>query len=138
MNTALHTFAGLVLAGLFAAAVFAPAAAKTAVTKTDSVAGKEIYTRCLACHALDYDRTGPRHYGIFGRRAGSVEGFPYSSAMKRSKIVWSEQTLDRFLANPAKMVPGTTMGYAGVTDKQERSNLIAYLKHENDAGECKK
>jgi cytochrome c len=94
----------------------------------DAEKGKEIYGRCLACHALEYDRVGPRHCGLFGRRAGSVPGFAYSEAMKRSKIVWNEKTLDRFLANPPKAVPGTAMTYAGVPDAKERADLIAYLK----------
>jgi cytochrome c len=90
--------------------------------------GQEIYGRCLACHALEYDRVGPRHCGLFGRRAGSVPGFAYSPAMRRSKIVWNEKTLDRFLADPPKTVPGTAMTYAGVPDAKERADLIAYLK----------
>ena len=49
--------------------------------------------------------------------------------MKRSKLVWNERTLQRFLADPLKAVPGTTMTYAGVPDPKERSDLIAYLKH---------
>jgi len=97
-------------------------------TAADAGKGKEIYGRCLACHALEYDRVGPHHCGLFGRRAGSVPGFAYSAAMKRSKIVWNEKTLDRFLANPPKAVPGTTMTYAGVPDAKERADLIAYLK----------
>lgn len=91
-------------------------------------AGQAVYERCLACHALAYDRTGPRHCGLFGRRAGSVPGFAYSDAMRRSRIVWDEKTLNLFLADPLKTVPGTSMGYAGVKDRQERSDLIAYLK----------
>ena len=100
-------------------------------------AGKEIYSRCLACHALAYDRTGPRHCGLFGRRAGSVKGFPYSDAMRRSGIVWSDRTLDRFLANPLKAVPGTAMGYAGVADPRERADLIAFLKAAGRSPECR-
>ncbi len=102
----------------------------------DATAGAAIHSRCLACHALAYDRTGPRHCGLFGRRAGSVNGFAYSSAMKRSKIVWNAKTLDRFIENPLKAMPGTTMGYAGVTDTKERADLIAYLLQANRAPEC--
>jgi len=94
----------------------------------DARAGEEVYSRCLGCHALDYDRTGPKHCGLLGRRAGSVPGYEYSPAMKRSGIVWSEKTLERFLADPVNTVPGTTMTYAGVPDPADRSNLIAYLK----------
>jgi cytochrome c len=94
----------------------------------DLRAGQAVYERCMACHALAWDRTGPHHCGLFGRRAGSVPGFPYSEAMKKSEIVWSARTLDRFLADPAKTVPGTTMGYAGVKDPGERAALIAWLR----------
>ncbi len=99
-----------------------------AVAAGDAEKGKELYGRCLACHALEYDRVGPRHCGVVGRHAGSVKGFAYSDAMKRSKLVWNEKTLDRFLANPPKTVPGTTMTYAGVPDAKERADLIAYLE----------
>ena len=57
-----------------------------------------------------------------------MKGFTYSEAMQRSKIVWNEKTLDRFLANPPKAVPGPAMTYAGVPDAKERADLIAYLK----------
>jgi cytochrome c len=117
------------------AAGWAPAAG--APLKGDPAAGKAVYDRCLACHALAYDRTGPRHCGLFGRRAGGVKDFAYSEAMKRSGIVWNEKTLDRFLANPLAAVPGTAMGYAGVTDAGERANLIAWLRQAGDSTECK-
>jgi cytochrome c len=99
-------------------------------------AGEAVYARCLGCHALAYDRTGPRHCGLFGRRAGSVTGFQYSAPMKASDIIWSARTLDRFLENPARAVPGTTMGYAGVADRSERAALIAYLKSVNGTAQC--
>jgi len=107
---------------------FAAVLAVGIAAAADPEKGKEIYGRCLACHALEYDRVGPRHCGLFGRRAGSVPGFAYSEAMKRSKIVWNEKTLGRFLANPLKAVPGTAMTYAGVAQAKERADLIAYLK----------
>lgn len=96
--------------------------------------GEQVYERCQACHSLEVDRTGPHHCGLFGRRAGSVPGFQYSDAMKHSDIVWTARTLDRFLANPQKAVPGTNMTYAGVTDAGERKALIAYLQQ---ATRCK-
>jgi cytochrome c len=115
-----------------------PAASETLAKRADVKAGEEVYTRCLACHALGNDRTGPRHCGLFGRRAGSVKGFPYSDAMKQSKIVWDERTLAMFLANPTENVPGTTMGYAGVRDETERADLIAYLRQANESAACGK
>jgi len=98
-----------------------------ALATGDPKAGEAIYPRCLACHALAYDRVGPRHCGLIGRRAGSVAGFDYSDAMKQSKLTWTQQNLERFLADPLGTVPGTTMTYAGVPDAKERADLIAYL-----------
>lgn len=111
------------------AAVLIFAAGTAAGSGGDPARGEQIYSRCLACHALAYDRVGPRHCGLFGRLAGSVTGFDYSPAMKKSGIVWTEKTLDRFLANPLRMVPGTTMTYAGIKDAGERADLIAYLRN---------
>ena len=129
------TLAGLVFAFGASAAL---AAANNAALHGDPQAGEAIYARCLACHALAYDRTGPMHCGLFGRRAGSVKGFHYSEAMKRSKIVWNAKTLDHFLANPLKAIPGTAMGYAGITNRKERADLIAYLEQANASPECRK
>ena len=126
------------LAGLVLAFVAGAVPAATGPSQGDAKAGAVIYERCLACHALAYDRTGPRHCGLFGRRAGSVQEFEYSDAMKRSTIVWNRTTLDRFLQNPPTAVPGTSMVYAGVTDRQERADLIAYLDHANQSAACGK
>jgi cytochrome c len=132
----------MLLARMLAGAVLAVAAgmasAADVTRQGDPKKGELTYARCLACHALAYDRTGPRHCGLFGRRAGSVQGFEYSAAMKQSKIVWNEKTLDRFLANPLTNIPGTAMGYAGVTDGKERTDLIAYLKQANASPQCGK
>jgi cytochrome c len=98
--------------------------------------GQQLYARCAACHALAFDRVGPRHCGLLGRRAGSVPGFEYSPAMKKSGIVWNEKTLDRFLTQPLVMVPGSSMTYAGVPDAGERGDLIAYLKAANAGVPC--
>jgi cytochrome c len=91
-------------------------------------ASEALCGRCIGCHSLEQDRTGPRHCGLFGRRAGTVPGFDYSEAMKRSGIVWNEKTLDRFLADPGGTVPGTTMTYAGIAEPRERAALIAWLR----------
>jgi cytochrome c len=117
----------LFLAALGAALLLAGSSAAKA--DGDPAKGEEIYRRCQGCHSIDRNRIGPMHKGLFGRKAGSVPGFAYSDAMKNSGIVWNEQTLDQFLQGPRKMVPGTKMTYAGVSDPQERTDLIAYLKH---------
>ncbi|MEA2782305.1 MAG: cytochrome c [Rhodospirillaceae bacterium] len=100
----------------------------TACADADPVKGEVVYHRCQGCHSVDRNRIGPMHKGLFGRAAGSVPGFAYSSAMKSSGIVWNERTLDKFLQGPRQMVPGTKMTYAGIRDPQERADLIAYLK----------
>lgn len=99
--------------------------------------GRQVHGRCLACHALAQDRVGPRHCGLLGRRAGSVAGFDYSPAMMAAGIVWSEETLDRFLADPLVMVPGSTMTYAGIPDGRDRADLIAYLRQVDRTPQCR-
>lgn len=94
----------------------------------DPARGKVIYQRCLACHALNANRVGPKHCGLFGRKAGTAKNYQYSAAMKKYGVTWNEETLNHYLENPMKVVPGTKMGYAGVKDAQERADLIAYLK----------
>ena len=111
---------------------------RTGAAAPDAARGEQIYARCVACHALTFDRVGPRHCGLFGRLAGTVPGFDYSQAMKDSKIIWNEKTLDRFIAKPLAVVPGTSMTYDGVPDVKERSDLIAYLKRVNQSTECGK
>jgi len=98
--------------------------------------GELIYERCAACHSLATDRTGPRHCGLIGRRAGSIPGFAYSPAMRKSKIVWTEANLDRFLKAPLQMVPGTAMGYDGIKDDRERGDLISYLREAGHGPKC--
>jgi cytochrome c len=121
----------LFAAGALWVCFLAPAAAVP-----DAARGEQIYGRCQACHALGYDRVGPRHCGVVGRAAGSVPGFAYSPAMKSAHIVWTEKNLDRFLASPLKMIPGTAMTYDGVADPKERADLIAYLKAADKTPEC--
>ncbi|MBA3998831.1 MAG: cytochrome c family protein [Candidatus Accumulibacter sp.] len=132
--------AGLLAALLAAGLAFASQGAGTAAASgADAAAerGARVYERCAACHALDADRTGPRHCGLLGRRAGSVPGFPYSPAMRRSRIVWSEVSLDLFLKAPLQALPGTSTGYDGVKDERERRDLIAYLRAAGNGPRCK-
>lgn len=90
--------------------------------------GAQVYQdKCGACHSLDANRIGPKHRGVFGRKAGSVPDFSYSTALKKSGIVWNAQTLDRWLQGPTLMVPGTAMGFH-LTSAQERADVIAYLR----------
>lgn len=101
--------------------------AGTAWAGGDAQRGRQAYeARCGGCHSVDADRVGPRHAGIVGRRAGSVSGFPYSDALRRSSITWNASLLDRWLADPEALVPGQRMGYR-VDDAQIRADIVAYL-----------
>jgi cytochrome c len=93
-------------------------------------AGRRVFARCRSCHVLDegVNRVGPSLYGIFGRPAGSVEGFRYSEANSNSGVVWSGETMFEYLENPREYIPGTIMAFPGIRDAQDRADLIAYIK----------
>ena len=94
----------------------------------DAAAGGRAFQQCAECHSPGTaDGAGPGLKGTFGRRAGSKNGFNYSAALAKSTIVWNATTLDAFLADPQKAVPGTTMIWPGDDDPNERADLIAYL-----------
>jgi cytochrome c len=90
--------------------------------------GKQLFEkRCSGCHAVERDKEGPRLRGVYGRVAGSIESFPYSDALKKSKITWTDETLDRWLTDTEKLVPGNDMTFH-VAKGAERADIIAYLK----------
>lgn len=103
------------------------AAASPAWAAGDAQRGQQAYeARCGGCHSVDADRIGPRHAGVVGRRAGSVPGFAYSDALRRSGLTWDAALLERWLANPDALVPGQRMGYQ-LADAQARADIVAYL-----------
>ena len=108
--------------------VSAAAGAAGATGPTGDVArGRVAYeARCGACHSLEADRVGPRHAGVFGRRAGSLPGFDYSPALRASGVVWNEQTLGQWLGDPESLIPGQRMGYR-LGDAAMRADIVAYL-----------
>jgi cytochrome c len=95
----------------------------------DAAAGGVAFQQCADCHSPGAnDGVGPGLKGLFGRRAGTKDGFIYSPALAKAKIVWDAATLDAFLADPKATVPGTTMAWPGDDDSKERADLIAYLR----------
>jgi cytochrome c2 len=98
----------------------------------DPAAGAKVFNKCKACHVLDEEknRVGPYLHGVFGRPAGSVEGFKYSSAMKDSGIVWSDETITEYVSDPKGFVPGNRMAFPGLKKPEDISNLLAYLHEE--------
>jgi cytochrome c len=126
----LHWTARLNAADRAALSALAPAGdvESAPVMAGDSDRGRDLFgRRCTGCHALDADREGPRLRGVYGRRAGSVPGFRYSSALRNSGVTWSDATLERWLRDTDAMVPGSEMEFF-VPRAQERSDLIAFLK----------
>lgn len=102
-----------------------------AAPASDAALGKRLYLRCVACHAISAKappKIGPHLQGIVGRKAGAVTTFNYSAAMKASKLVWNDATLDKWLQRPQAVVPGTNMAFAGLSNPADRKALIAYLK----------
>jgi cytochrome c len=95
----------------------------------DPVRGEARFQECAACHKLDagVNEVGPSLHGIFTRKAGELADFRFSPAMKRSGIVWTPATLDKYIADPQAMVPANRMPYAGMASADDRADLIAYL-----------
>jgi cytochrome c len=106
-------------------------AAPVAHAQGDAQRGAKLFPQCAACHTLEPGRnlTGPSLANLFGRKAGTAPGFlRYSVAMKRSGVQWNEATLDAWLKDPAKFMPGNGMTFAGIGNEQARRDLIAYLR----------
>jgi cytochrome c len=96
----------------------------------DVARGEARFEDCAACHKLEAgaNNVGPSLHDIFTRKAGTLEDFRYSPAMKRSGIVWTPEALDKFIADPQAMVPANRMPYAGMANPSDRADLIAYLQ----------
>jgi cytochrome c len=84
---------------------------------------------CAACHSTDgSSRVGPSLKGVYGRKAGSLAGFTYSRAMRNSGAAWDDKSLDAFIAEPQKTIPGNTMPFGGISDPKQRAEIVDYLK----------
>ncbi len=106
-------------------------AATVAAAEGDARRGASVFRQCAACHstAPGDHRTGPSLAKVLDRKAGSLKDFRrYSDALKGAGLVWDEATLDKWLADPQALVPGTTMAFGGVRQRQGRADLIAYLR----------
>ena len=108
-------------------AAAAQGASSPAGSPGDAVHGKVLWQACASCHSIDENDVGPKHRGVFGRRAGTVPDYMYSAALKASGITWDDAALQRWLVNPSALVPGTKMFYK-VSDPQAIADLVAYLK----------
>jgi cytochrome c len=96
----------------------------------DVAKGEKVFKRCKACHYADKEKnkTGPYLVNVIGRKAGIIEGYKYSKAMRESQLVWDEATMTAYLKAPRKFLKGTKMVFAGLKKEADIKNLIAYLK----------
>jgi len=106
------------------------AAAPAAAAEGDVARGEKVFGDCKGCHSLDRSAksVGPSLYGIFDRKAGAGKDFNYSPAMRRSGIVWTAETLDRFIDDPKRAVPNNRMIFPGIPNAQQRADLIAFMQ----------
>jgi cytochrome c len=105
-------------------------ASHSAAAEGDVAKGEKLFKRCAACHSLEAGKKkiGPSLAGVFGRKAGTVEGFKYSKAMMASDIVWDEETIDQYLEKPKTFIPKNKMAFPGFKKPEQRADVIAYLK----------
>jgi cytochrome c len=103
-----------------------------ALAAGDPANGEKVFRRCSACHVADDDtnRLGPHLGNVYGRQAGSVEGYNYSEGLAEADFVWDETTLDPWLADPKAYIPGTRM-VLKLSKPADRADVIAYLKSLN-------
>jgi len=111
------------------AAVAGLSVASGVAVAQDAAAGKVLFTQCAVCHSTDgSNAVGPSLKSIVGRKAGTADGFRYSRAMKNSGIVWDDKTLDAYITDPQKLIPGNVMPFSGMADPKQRADVIAYLQ----------
>ena len=104
-------------------------AASTSSGAGDAAAGRQVFRKCQACHSLEAGKNlvGPSLAGVIGRKAGTLPNFNYSPSMKQANITWDAKTLDAYLADPQKQVPGNRMPFPGLKTDHDRTDVIAYL-----------
>lgn len=113
----------------------APDLARFLAAPPDPVAGQKVFaTACTSCHTLDQPRVGPPLRGVFGRRAGTAPGYPYSAALAHSDVTWNADTLNKWLSGPAAFIHGAQMPM-GLPDPLRRRDVIAYLKSLSPPGD---
>ncbi len=113
-----------------AADAAAPAAEPTAAATTAAGGKPAAFAQCAACHAVEPGKhgVGPSLAGVYGTKSGELAGYAFSDAMKSANLTWDDATLDAYLTNPMKMVPGTKMTFAGLPDAAKRKEIIEYMR----------
>jgi cytochrome c len=106
----------------------------------DAAAGEKVFSQCRACHQIGptaKNGVGPAQNGLIGRKAGTYPGYNYSAANKNSGLTWDEATFREYIRAPQAKVPGTKMVYPGLKNEQQITDLIAFLKQYDEAGNKK-
>ena len=101
-----------------------------AARAADPAAGKVVFhQQCAICHSdkPGVNKIGPSLFGVVGRHTGSEPGYDYSVANKNANLTWTPEVLNKYIADPQKVVPGTKMPYGGLHNATKRANLIAFL-----------
>jgi cytochrome c2 len=116
--------------GTLIGAIVVLAMAGAARADGDAARGEKRFEECATCHSTQAgaNGVGPSLHDVFGRKAGGLDDYRYSPAMKRSGITWTPQALETFVADPQKAVPNNRMPFAGMPDAADRADLIAYLE----------
>ncbi|TMG71276.1 MAG: c-type cytochrome, partial [Betaproteobacteria bacterium] len=105
--------------------------ATSAQAAGDAARGARVFQACAACHSVKPGEhmTGPSLADVWNRKAGTVRGFErYSEALKRSNVIWSDASLEQWLASPEKFIPGSGMTFPGLREKQARQDVAAFLQ----------
>jgi cytochrome c len=112
------------------ALLFASALVGAARADGNAARGEGLFKECAACHKLEAGASdvGPILHGVFSRKAGELADFRFSPAMKRSGVVWTAETLDKYIADPQALIPANRMPYSGMSNATDRADLIAYLQ----------
>ena len=95
----------------------------------DAKRGAQVFIQCKICHSLEAGKNilGPSLHGLIGRKAGSVPGYTYPPAMKNANVIWTADTLSKYLSDPKSFIPGDKMTFAGIKDPTKLGDLLAYL-----------
>jgi cytochrome c len=102
----------------------------TSADAGDASSGKTVFSRCAICHTVQQggaNGLGPNLFGVVGRKAASLSTFAYSAALKNSRITWTPDKLKNWVTSPARMVPGTKMAFAGISNPKQADDVVAYL-----------
>src|ERR1700751_432152 len=125
---------------LSALVIIASSVAASAALAQDAAAGKTVFNKCLACHAIGEgakNKVGPELNGLDGRKSGTAPDYYYSDANKNSGITWNEAQFKEYIKDPKAKIPGTKMVFAGIKNEKEVNNLWAYLSQFDKDGKTK-